>query len=370
MTTQKTLLVLPLLLTLLTGVMSSQEAQVLYARAGEMVVLECPYLSYKDGTPLWTNHSTQDVNVINSMSTSADVLIHGRSLVILRASINHQGNYSCSYGNASRQFWFGLTVYATQSREHGEKNQNPSTCYMQQSCRLICPFVNITPVNITRNGITWRKEGESSPQNGYFESISEKDSGIYTCTRSYLYRGQTYNVTFTVTVEVKPSSEILLPHKNDVFHVDLGSTVVINCTALVNSNFDDVFWLSGTSFVERSNSLPVFYNYTRVKNAEEEKLTASLVFQKISEEDLLRNYTCKLESSHQSSSFITITLTRKAHHFPLSLTVCIVAILVVIILTIVGAVILFRVCSRRKGCIRLHRVERNSSNLSTSWSRV
>uniref|UniRef100_A0AAQ5ZHY6 Ig-like domain-containing protein n=1 Tax=Amphiprion ocellaris TaxID=80972 RepID=A0AAQ5ZHY6_AMPOC len=358
MTTQQTLLVLLLVLTLLTGVMSSQEAQVLHVRVGEMVVLECPYLSHKDGgaTPLWTNHSTQDVNVINNMSTSAeqmDVLIHGRSLVILRATINHQGNYSCTYGNASRRFCFGLTVYTTQSREHGEKNQNPSTCYTQQSCTLRCPAVNIPPVNITSNGIMWHKEGESSPQNGYFESISEKDSSVYTCTRSYLYRGQTYNMTFTVSLDVKPSSEILSPHKNEAFRVDLGSTVVINCTVFVNSDFDDAFWLSDGSFVETDNSFPVFYNSTRVKNSKEEKLTASLVFTKISEEDLLKNYTCKLESSHQSSSFVTITLTRK-----------------VIVLTIGGAVILSRGCSRSKGCVRLNRAKRSSSHLSTSWSRV
>lgn len=367
MTTVGTLLVLLLVLTLLTGVMSSQEAQVLHVRAGEIVVLQCPYLrSHKNATPLWTNHSTHDVNVINNVSTSAEqmgVVIHGQSLVILRASLNHEGNYSCTYGNGSRQFWFELTVYTTQSREHGEKNQNPSICYMQQSCTLRCPTINIPRANITRNGTVWHKEGESSPQNGYFERISEKDSGIYTCTRSYLYRGQTYKVTFTVSLDVKPSSEILSPHKNDVFHVDLNSTVVINCTAFVNSNFDEVFWLSGTSFVETDNSLPVFYNYTRVKNAKEERMTASLVFNKISEEDLLRNYTCKLESSHQSSSFVTITLTQKAHHFPLSLTLCIVAVVVLIVLTI-GAVIL------RKGCAKLHRAERNSAHFSTSWSKV
>lgn len=42
----------------------------------------------------------------------------------------------------------------------------------------------------------------------------------------------------------------------------LGSTVVIDCKAVVYSDFDEVFWLSGNSFVETDDDLPVFYNFT------------------------------------------------------------------------------------------------------------
>lgn len=41
-------------------------------------------------------------------------------------------------------------------------------------------------------------------------------------------------------------------------------------------------------------------------------MTASLVFKNVSVEDLSKNYTCKLESSDEPSSFVTIML--KANH--------------------------------------------------------
>ncbi len=40
-------------------------------------------------------------------------------------------------------------------------------------------------------------------------------------------------------------------------------------------------------------------------------MTASLVFKKVSKEDLSRNYTCKLESIAEPSSFVTVTLAQK-----------------------------------------------------------
>lgn len=39
--------------------------------------------------------------------------------------------------------------------------------------------------------------------------------------------------------------------------------VVIDCKAVVYSEFTEVFWLSDTSFVEMNDSLPVYYSSTR-----------------------------------------------------------------------------------------------------------
>ncbi|KAJ4939050.1 hypothetical protein JOQ06_028513 [Pogonophryne albipinna] len=90
-------------------------------------------------------------------------------------------------------------------------------------------------------------EGESTPKASYFSTVEEKDHGVYTCTRSYLYYGQIYNMTFTVVLDIQPK----------------GSPKVIDCKALMYSDFDEVFWLSSDSFVETNSSFPVFYNYTK-----------------------------------------------------------------------------------------------------------
>ncbi|XP_063344258.1 interleukin-1 receptor accessory protein-like [Pelmatolapia mariae] len=293
------------------------------AKAGEMAVLQCPsYRGYSDGDAevFWTSHTVDEMKLFN-MSISAEqrqmgVLVHGRILVILRASVNHQGNYSCSFRNSSRRSWISLEVYKAQSRDSEQMNQISKECYTEEYCNLYCPEKNVrfNTLNITRIGITWHKEGGSSPKDGYFPSVKKEDSGNYTCTRSYLYDGQIYNMTSTVKLDVQPSkitekAVIISPKNKQVFEVDLGSRVVIDCKAVMMSDTDDLFWLSGSSFVDADTSLSVFYNDTGFNSREEIHMT-SLIFRKVSEDDLSKNYTCKLQSDYQTS-FVTITLKQK-----------------------------------------------------------
>nr|XP_020493648.1 interleukin-18 receptor 1-like isoform X2 [Labrus bergylta] len=313
--------ILFLLSILLTGVFSLRRTEV-HIKAGEMVALWCPHQKGSYGAKLiWSSHTAHELDLSSNMSADElsrmGVLVYGRNLVILSASVNHQGNYSCSQGNASSQFM--LTVYTGQSGEDEDWNTYSATCFTQESCTLHCPDVNIPDVNtpnMTSNDIIWHKRGESLPQDSYFSSVTENDHGVYTCTRSYLYHQLIYNITFKVMLVIRPNiisgqSVLLSPHMDDVFHVALDSTVVIECTAVIYSDFDEVFWLSGSSFLERDNNLPVFYNYTRESNAEGMKMTASLVFKKVTKEDLRKSYTCKLDADDQPSSFVRITLAQK-----------------------------------------------------------
>ncbi|RVE74349.1 hypothetical protein OJAV_G00021160 [Oryzias javanicus] len=329
------------LLTFLSGV-ELLKPKVLYVREGEMVVLHC-HLEAEDPGLFWTLPSGQRMNQTSDTSASADqsqkgVLIHGQSLVVLHASLSHQGNYSCTLGNASSQIWFRLTVYSAESSEYKEKNQYPATCFTQEPCMLYCPAANIPCTNISginSRGITWSKEGETSISQSHFPSVQQNDSGVYTCNRSYTYKGQTYYKTFAVVLHVQISEQlgesvILSPKQNQEFQVDRGATVVIDCKAVVTSEADEVFWLSGKSFVEKDDSLPVFYNYSWEQGAKDIEMTASLIFKKVSEDDLLRNYTCELQSDHQISTFVTIVLTPKARDVFVSVIICIVGIIVVV----------------------------------------
>ncbi|XP_028438032.1 interleukin-18 receptor 1-like isoform X2 [Perca flavescens] len=336
-------LLLPLfcLLTLLTGVCPWRPREI-YVKEGEMVALYCPrYGGYDHGDAklIWTSYTTQDMDLTNVSSAEQrqmGILVHGRSLMILTASVNYQGNYSCTQGNAST--WFRLTVLTTQSREYENMTQYLTTCYTEETCTLRCPDVNIPAQNIpniTSNGIIWHKE--SLQTKSYFSRVEEKDHGNYTCTRSYMCYGQIYKMTFTVVLDVQPKENhvkdaaITEPQNNHVFLVDLGSPKVIDCKAVIYSDFDQVFWLS----VEADNSLPVFYNLTRENNDGILKMTASLVFKKVSEEDLLKNYTCKLQSVSAHSSFVTINLAQKPRPSYLSLALSVVGIVVVMVLTVV-----------------------------------
>uniref|UniRef100_A0A3P9ICY5 Ig-like domain-containing protein n=1 Tax=Oryzias latipes TaxID=8090 RepID=A0A3P9ICY5_ORYLA len=345
------------LLILFTGV-ELLKPKVFNVREGEIVVMHC-HQEADDTGLIWTIPSGQKMNQTSSASASADqshmgVLIHGWNLVVLRASLGHQGNYSCSLGNGSSQIWFRLTVCTAQSREYEEWNQYPVTCYTQEPCTLYCPAANVPCANISgisSRGITWNKEGETSHSQSHFSSVQLKDSGMYICTRSYMHKGQIYYKTFAVVLNVQTDEQlgesvIVSPKQNQVFQVDLGefsAMMVIDCKAVMTSETDEVFWLSGESFVEEDDNLPVFYNYSWVKGAIGMVMTTSLIFKKVSEDDLSRNYTCKLQSDHQLSTFVTIILTPKVSDVSISLIICIVGIIVVVFITTAVAFSKFKV---------------------------
>lgn len=71
-------------------------------KAGEMVVLGCPlYVNHSHPELIWTSHTNQGMDLTRMSSVEErrmGILVHGRTLVILTASVNHQGTYSCSFG--------------------------------------------------------------------------------------------------------------------------------------------------------------------------------------------------------------------------------------------------------------------------------
>ncbi|KAM4593586.1 interleukin-18 receptor 1-like [Odontesthes bonariensis] len=331
-------------LTLLTSV-HSLRTKLIYVMAGELVALHCQ--SSTDQL-IWTSHTRQEVNVKDSVSASADqshlgVLIYGRSLVILRASVDHQGNYSCSLGNASRKSWFRLTVYTTQTRENEGRGQYPVTCYTPGSCTLHCPVVDIPAAdspNITVRDIAWTKDGQPSKhyfttdEKHYFRTVEQYDSGVYTCTRSYLYDGEIYNKSFDVPLQVRPEKNVTpvtidSPRDGVVFPVELGTTVVIDCRVnKVNSCSDSLYWLNVTQLQDKS---PVFYNFTCNNNTG--KKTASLVFKEVFAEHLLKHFTCISKDGITSPQFVTITLTKKPLRSYISLVQCVISIVAVTAVT-------------------------------------
>ncbi|KAM8893650.1 uncharacterized protein AB9W97_010674 [Spinachia spinachia] len=345
---QVLLLPLFLLLASLKGVCPRNLTEP-YVKAGEMVALYCPQdsgSSHEEAKVVWIGRTPQERHLTGTSAAEQrkmGLLIGGRSLVILSASLDQQGNYSCSLGKGSRQLWFRLIVCTTQSRECQKRTRYPQICVTQEACTLHCPEVNVPAAanNITSKGTTWHKEGQSFLRDDHFPSVEENDQGEYRCTRSYLYDGKIYNMTFTVVLTVKlkakkdKSAGISSPHKSDVFYVDLGTTLVIDCKAVMYQDSDEIFWLSESSMVEMNTSFPVFYNATREINASEIKMTASLVFNKVSEEDLSKIYTCELESVSGPPSSVNITLAQKPRPSYVSLALATVGVVVVMVLTVV-----------------------------------
>lgn len=78
------------------GVCSQRPTNV-QVMASEMVALHCPL----NTSTIWIYYAAQAKD-LSAMSMAEQrqmgVVVHGRNLVILSASVGHQGNYSCSAG--------------------------------------------------------------------------------------------------------------------------------------------------------------------------------------------------------------------------------------------------------------------------------
>uniref|UniRef100_A0A3Q1CGG9 Interleukin 18 receptor 1 n=1 Tax=Amphiprion ocellaris TaxID=80972 RepID=A0A3Q1CGG9_AMPOC len=346
------------LLTLISGV-HPQTFKEIHRQAGDIAALYCE-VKHGDAKILWKRDDNQSVILYNNMSSDEQrqigVVVHKQSLVILSASVNHQGNYTCSVGNSSRWSRFRLTVH-THFREHDN-----ITCYTSALCQLHCPTTNVPATSFSNRSITWPK----GPEYGNFPSVEKEHSGIYTCTWYFPYHGQTYNVTFEVRLDVQefdtPRTADILKPRETTFEVELGSPKVIDCEALTWSCTNSVlYWLSNFDFVDEDRPSRVSFNQTcpSDKNSKEIKRTAPLVFTKVLEEDLSKNFTCVLQHDGQTLSYVTITLTQKARPSHTSLAVC------TVVLTVLSAVMVF-ICVKFKVDISLFLRDTLGCHSSTS----
>ncbi|CAL8246463.1 unnamed protein product [Lota lota] len=312
----------------------------LSTQQGEMVVLKCS--CHGHGTAganfTWTHHhpsETQRTWLSQGDSYGDSLLVHSGCLVVLSASVERQGNYSCTLGNSNSTSWFTLTVSPTRQ----DVDPDRTGCSHGKSCFLKCPDVlNISSLNFIRT--VWQKDNVTQEDsfNGSFRSVAEEDGGVYTCRRLYQYRGRLYNHTRTIALKVKPnrfqdhSPTIMSPKMGEVYPVHLGSQLVVPCETVVYNAFDNVYWLYGKSFVKADQNLSVSYNTTEETKGRERKITVSLVFQKVTEDQLSGNYTCKLESTQKYSN-VTISLALKAlpvsYHMVAGLAVLFALLLVV-----------------------------------------
>ncbi|XP_056463753.1 X-linked interleukin-1 receptor accessory protein-like 2 isoform X3 [Gadus chalcogrammus] len=274
----------------------------LTATQGEMLVVKCGCLTrgLPGGTNItWTHHHPSESQrpLLQSREDPDEDALRDPSghLVVLSASVERQGNYSCSPWNSNATCWYTLTVSPTRQ----EEVPVTKTCYNGLSCKLkhFCPRDLVIPSLEHNNTKVWQqdKDTQGDSSNGYFEKVAEKDEGVYTCRRSYQYRGRLYNHTSTVMLKVKKT----------------GSQLVVPCEVEVYNMFDSSYWLDGKSFVKDDQNQSVYSNKTiKVGEKGERKITTSLVFQKVTADQLSRTYTCKVESTKKYSN-VSITLALK-----------------------------------------------------------
>ncbi|KAJ0056406.1 hypothetical protein NL108_006894 [Boleophthalmus pectinirostris] len=322
------IMVKALLLLLFLYAVNGLSVEKICAKSGEMVALQCP---------------SQKPNVIWSLphnKNQSDLLITDGTLVLLRASEEQQGHYSCSHSAFNKTF--DLRVYTTLTGDCENVTQYRTLCFSEYTCTLDCPVTNTPPKtspDLTSKGVTWQQDGRilSEDDKYYFPSVQETDRGVYICVRSFLYGNQVYNTSFTVTLELEPEETIknegiISPHPNQVFFVDLGSPLVINCTALIFSDFHEIYWKMYDFSINSSASSRVHVSNSNEILDDGEKSTVSLIFKEVSKEDLSTVFTCKLESTSQHPVCVNITLALKERPSYAAMTSTAVVIPVVMVI--------------------------------------
>ncbi|MEQ2249713.1 hypothetical protein ILYODFUR_032100 [Ilyodon furcidens] len=317
--------------------------KMIYVKVGELVTLRCRE-SEQDGTlMLWKKETDQKMHLYSNMSASEQqklgLVVYQNSLVILSASVNHQGNYSCGpLSNTSSQMFYRLIVCSKESEECNIRKRYDQTCYTNEACILSCPEGEFLPAGvpaITSIGPKWHKEN-GEPSEPYFPSVELEASGVYICTWSYLYSGGIYNISLTKvldvqTGELRSNLGIYYPKNGQVFEVELGKKMTIDCKAIIDSCTNGLFWIHGTDFLDSGDYYTDSCNESGVMP---QRRTTTLIFKEISQANLSTNFACKLEST-ESPFIVNIILSKKAQPSYRMVTICTVCIVVLTVVTVV-----------------------------------
>nr|XP_013809698.1 PREDICTED: interleukin-1 receptor type 1 isoform X4 [Apteryx mantelli mantelli] len=221
-----------------------------YVLVGEPTAISCPIITFpvlhSDYNLTWYKNGS-----VTPVTTEKHARIHQRDglLWFIPATLEDSGLYECDVRrlNHSNKKPINLTVF---------KNDN-GLCFNGQmkfeqkvmstnTGKIICPDLEyFRDEDNNEPEVRWYKECKP----GFLEdkrlllaegenailirNVTVQDKGNYTCRIVYTYMGKQYNVSRTVSLEVKESPlqtrpEFIYPQNNTI-EVDLGSPVVMEC---------------------------------------------------------------------------------------------------------------------------------------------
>ncbi|XP_072542573.1 interleukin-1 receptor-like 1 isoform X1 [Salminus brasiliensis] len=152
----------------------------------------------------------------------------------------------------------------------------------------------------------------------YLRNTSKKDEGMYTCLCTWEHDGRQYNTSGSIHLQIKePTTSftptIVHPRNNSVEFIDLGSEVVLNCSAFFGINIKKqcfVIWLRNNTRLEGVDG------YTIHNWDQEGTFHSILTINKVSEVDLHSEFQCKAINL-MSLSHVIITLKSRESVLPL-----------------------------------------------------
>ncbi|NXX53042.1 IL1R1 protein, partial [Scopus umbretta] len=234
-----------------------------FVLVGEPIAISCPIITlpvlHSDYNLTWYENGSA-----TPVTTERDARIHQREglLWFIPATLEDSGLYECHVRNLnhSNKKTIHLTVF---------KNDN-SLCFngkmkfeqkvtSTNTGKIICPDLeHFKDEDNSQPEVHWYKECKP----GFLEderlhlaeganavliyNVTVQDRGNYTCRMVYTYMGKQYNVSRTMSLEVKERPlqrrpEFIYP-KNNTIEVELGSHVVMECNVSSGINGLIPFW--------------------------------------------------------------------------------------------------------------------------------
>ncbi|KFV39031.1 Interleukin-1 receptor type 1, partial [Tyto alba] len=229
----------------------------------EPTAISCPIITlpvlHSDYNLTWYKNGSA-----TPIATERDARIHQREglLWFIPAVMEDSGLYECDVRslNHSNKKTINLTVF---------KNDN-SLCFngkmkfdqkvmSSNTGKIICPDLeHFKDEDNNQPEVHWYKEckpgfledkrlllaeGENAV---LIHNVTVQDRGNYTCRMVYTYMGKQYNVSRTVSLEVKERPQQMSPEfiypKNNTIEVELGSHVVMECNISSGINGLIPFW--------------------------------------------------------------------------------------------------------------------------------
>ncbi|KAM6284802.1 interleukin-1 receptor type 1-like isoform 5-T5 [Spheniscus humboldti] len=251
-------------LILLIPLFSAEECVICdyFVLVGEPTVISCPVITlpvlHSDYNLTWYKNGSA-----TPVTTERDARVHqqGGLLWFIPATLEDSGLYECDVRslNHSDQKTIHLTVF---------KNDN-GLCFngkmkFEQKVtsanigKIICPDLEHFKDEDNQPEVHWYKECkpgfledkrlllEEGANAVFIHNVTVQDRGNYTCRMVYTYMGKQYNVSRTISLEVKEGPprtrpEFIYP-KNNTIEAELGSHIVMECNISSGINGLIPFW--------------------------------------------------------------------------------------------------------------------------------
>ncbi|XP_039246506.1 interleukin-1 receptor type 1 isoform X3 [Pipra filicauda] len=253
-------------LILLIPLFSAVEECVLcdyFVLVGEPTAITCPIIT------LPVLHSNYNLTWYKStgatpVTTETNARIHQREglLWFIPAMLEDSGLYECGVRslNHSNKKTINLTVFKNDNGFcFNGKMKFEQKVMSTNTGKIICPDLEqFKDEDNNQPEVHWYKECKS----GFLEdkrlllaegenavlirNVTVQDRGNYTCRMVYTYMGKQYNVSRTISLEVKEKPPQIKPEfiypKNNTIEVELGSHVVMECNISSGINGLIPFW--------------------------------------------------------------------------------------------------------------------------------